>query len=84
MITPQVQIKINLPQALKDFLESKAQKFDMPIAGYVKHLILKDVSNLDYPVFEMSERSKKKLKKALKERDKATKVTDVTEFFKNL
>ena len=84
MITQQAQIKVNLPLALKDYLESKARKFDMPLAGYIKHLILNDVSDLDFPIFQMSDRSEKKLKKALKERNKAIKVTNVSEFFKNL
>lgn len=81
MITQQAQIKINLPLALKDFLESRASRFDMPLAGYVKHLIIKDVSDLDFPVFKMSERSEKKLEVALKEKDKAV---NATEFFKHL
>ncbi len=84
MITQQAQIKVNLPLALKDYLESKARKFDMPLAGYIKHLILNDVSDLDYPTFQMSARSEEKLKKALKEKNKAIKVTNVSEFFKNL
>lgn len=84
MITQQAQIKLNLPLVLKDYLESKARKFDMPLAGYIKHLILNDVSDLDFPTFQMSDRSEKKLKKALKERNTAIKVTDVSEFFKNL
>lgn len=84
MITQQAQIKLNLPLVLKDYLESKARKFDMPLAGYIKHLILNDVSDLDFPTFKMSDRSEKKLKKALKERSKAVKVTNVSEFFKNL
>jgi hypothetical protein len=45
MLTQQVQVKINLPLALKDFLDSKAAKFDMPLADYVKHLVLQDVSS---------------------------------------
>jgi len=56
----------------------------MPLAGYIKHLILNDVSDLDFPVFQMSDKSEKKLKKALKEKNKAVKVTNVSEFFKNL
>ena len=39
MITHQAQIKLNLPLALKDFLDSKAQRFGMPLAAYIKHLI---------------------------------------------
>lgn len=84
MITQQAQIKLNLPLVLKDYLESKARKFDMPLAGYIKHLILNDVSDLDFPTFQMSDRSEKKLKKAVKERNKAIKVTNISEFFNKL
>lgn len=84
MITPQAQIKVNLPVNLKEFLESKAQKFGMPLAGYIKHLILKDVEDMDYPTFEASDRTIKAYKKALKDKDKAIEVTDIDEFFKNL
>ena len=84
MITQQVQIKLNLPLALKDFLESKAQKFDMPLAGYLKHLILNDVSDLDYPTFQISDSSEKKAKKALAEKGAAVKIANVSQYFKNL
>jgi len=84
MNTPQAQIKINLPLPLKEFAESKANTYGMPLAGYIKHLILSDVKDAEYPVFEMSARSKKMLKKALEERDAAVAVKDVSDFFKNL
>lgn len=84
MITQQTQIKLNLPLALKEFLESKAQRFGMPIAAYVKHLIIKDVENMEYPTFEASDKTIKAYKKALRDKDKAIEVTDVDEFFKHL
>lgn len=87
MITQQAQIKLNLPLVLKDFLESKASRFGMPIAAYVKHLIVKDVEDMEYPTFELSEKSERALKRALKEKDKATTITNKEEldkFFKNL
>ncbi len=84
MITPQTQVKLNLPLALKDFLESKASKFGMPLAGYIKHLILKDVADMEYPTFEASDRTIRKAKEALKNKDKAILVKDVDKFFKNL
>ncbi len=86
MITQQAQIKINLPLALKDFLESKASRFGMPLAGYIKHLMLKDVENMQYPEFELSERSEKAYKRALKARKegKLISVDNIDEFFKNL
>lgn len=84
MITEQTQIKINLPVALKEFIESRAARFGMPIAGYIKHLILKDVADLEYPTFPASERTTGKALKALKEKDKSTVVKDIHKFFKNL
>lgn len=84
MITPQAQIKINLPFPLKEFLESKAGKFGMPLAGYIKHLILEDVADMEYPVFEASESTIKAYKKALKEKRQGREVKDLDKFFKNL
>lgn len=84
MITQQTQIKVNLPVALWEFLASKAAKYDLPVAGYVRHLVIKDVSDMDYPVYQMSDRTKKILKKALKDRRKAIVVNDVSEYFKKL
>lgn len=87
MVTQQAQIKITLPLALKDFIESRASKFGLPIAAYVRHLIVRDVEDMEYPEFELSERSEKVLQKALKEKDKAITINSKEElnaFFKNL
>lgn len=84
MLTPQSQIKINLPLVLKDFLESRANRFDMPIASYVKHLILNDVSEMEFPSFKISDSSEAKAKKALSEKRKSIKVTNVKDYFKKL
>ena len=85
MITQQAQIKVNLPLQLKEYLESKASRFGMPLAGYIKHLILKEVVDMDYPVFEASDRTLKAYRKALKERAKAVKVKgDIGKFLENL
>lgn len=79
MVTQQAQIKITLPLALKDFVESKASKVGLPIASYIKHLILKEVENMDYPVFKASDSTIRKAKKALKNKDKSILV----EYFYN-
>lgn len=84
MITQQTQIKINLPLALKEYLESKAKKYDMPIAGYVKHLILKDVADMEYPTFRLSDRSEAKLEHALKTKTKAKNVTSTSTYLESL
>ena len=84
MITQQSQIKVNLPIQLKEYLESKANKFGMPLAGYIKHLILEDVADMDYPEYEASDRTIKKAEKAIKEKNKSILVEDVDKFFKDL
>ncbi len=86
MVTQQAQVKLNLPLALKEYLESKASRFGMPLAGYIKHLVLKDVEDMDYPIFELSERSEKAYKRALRaqKEGKLVSVDNVDAFFKNL
>ncbi len=84
MITQQAQVKLNLPLALKDFLESKASKFGMPLAGYIKHLILKDVADMEYPTFEASDRTIKAYKRALRNKDKAVTFKNIDELDKYL
>ena len=86
MNTPQSQIKINLPANLKDLVQSRASRFGMPLAGYIKHLILKDVEDMDYPVYEASERTIKAYKQALKDEKegKLVEVTDIKKFFDEL
>ena len=86
MNTSQSQIKVNLHLPMKEYLESKASKFGMPIAGYIKHLILKDIEDMDYPTYQASEETEKAYKKAVTDHDsgKTHKVNDVDKFFEEL
>jgi len=84
MVTAQTQIKITLPLRAKEFLESRAQQFGLPVAGFVRHLIIQEIRDMDYPVFQASESTEKAYREAMKNRDKAIKVTNLDEFFKNL
>lgn len=84
MITQQTQIKLNLPLSLKEYLESKAGKFGMPLAAYIRHLILKDIEDMGYPTYVASDKTIRAYKKALKEKDKAVEVKDIDKFFENL
>lgn len=86
MLTQQSQIKVNLPIQLKDYLESKAGKFGMPMAVYIKYLILRDVSEEGYPVFSVSEKTEKAYEQAQKEekKDKLIKLNDLNKFFENM
>jgi predicted DNA-binding protein len=71
---------------MKEYLESKANKFGMPIAGYIKHLILKDIEDMDYPIYQASEVTEKAYKKAMEEQvsGKTVKVNNIDKFFEEL
>lgn len=86
MITPQTQIKLNLPVTLKDFLESKAKRYGIPMSDYLKHLILKDVEGEEYPTYEPSESTIRAYRQALKDlkAGRYVEVDDVDKFFKEL
>lgn len=84
MITQQAQIKINLPLALMDYISSRAAKFDLPVATYIKHLIIQDAGELEYPTFPASKGTEKAYQEAMANQDKAIPIDDVDEFFKNL
>jgi len=77
----QIQLKISLSEQLNDRLESKAARLGVPVTQFVKHLILKEVENEEYPTFAASERVETNTKKALAEYDKAVNASD---FFKTL
>lgn len=84
MITQQTQIKLNLPLSLKEYLESKAGRYGIPLASYIRHLILKDIEDMDYPTYEASDKTIKAYRKALREKNKAIEVEDADKFFDNL
>lgn len=86
MNTPQSQIKINIPLSMKEYLESKADKFGMPIAGYIKHLILKDIEDMEYPTYLASQETENAHKKAIEDhkKGKTIKVNDIKKFFDEL
>lgn len=77
----QIQLKISLSEQLNDLLESKAARLGVPVTQLVKHLILKEVENEEYPTFAASEQLERNTKKALEEYNKAV---DSAIFFKNL
>ena len=84
MITPQSQVKVNLPLPLKEFLESRANRFGMPISVYVKHLILKDVESMEYPTYQASRLTIERAKEALKNDSESVAVDNIDEFFEKL
>lgn len=84
MQTQTTQIRVTLPVQLQGYLQTKASKFGLGLSAYVKNLIINDVKDVEYPIFEASERTEKAYKKAIQERDQAVEVGDVDEFLDNL
>lgn len=77
----QIQLKISLSEKLNNLLESKASRVGIPTTQFVKFLILKEVEDINYPCFEVSEEVEKNTKKALRQ---VSKAVDASEFFKTL
>ena len=83
MSTQQVQIKLTIPQELKEFLDTKAMRLGLPVASYVRHLIIRDVEDMEYPVYKMSKRLEKIVRQAEKDY-KAGKAVNAADLFKEL
>jgi hypothetical protein len=80
MNTP-IQLKINLTEELRELLQSKASKFGVPLTHYVKHVLMNDVQDVEYPVFRASAATEEAAKQAMNELDRAV---DAKDFFKQL
>ncbi len=80
------QIKITLPQNLYLHLKSKAEKFDLGLATYIRHLVINDVKDVNIPVFKMSKNREKIALKALQDhKDGKTKeIKDIDQYFDSL
>lgn len=76
-----IHLKINLTSELQELLKSKASKFGIPLTQYVKHVLIKDVENVEFPVFKASEETEKAAREALENLDDAV---DAKNFFRSL
>ena len=76
MSTTQVQLKISLSPQLSALLAAKAARVGVPVTQMVKHLIIKDVENTEYPTYKISKRTEKRTQGAMKQIDKAVDATD--------
>ncbi|HTK03864.1 MAG TPA: hypothetical protein VL401_03830 [Alphaproteobacteria bacterium] len=61
------QIKVTLPDELYLHLKSKAERFGLGLASYLRHLVINDVKDVDIPVFKMSAEREKIALKALED-----------------
>jgi predicted DNA-binding protein len=85
-MSTQVQIKVTIPQELKEFLDTKAMRLGLPVASYVRHIIIRDVEDIEYPIYQASKATERAYKQAFKEykAGKTVKVKNLNKFFDEL
>lgn len=64
MQTQTTQVRVTLPVQLQGFLQAKASRYGLSLSSYIRNLIIDDVQDVAYPVFEMSDQSLQALKEA--------------------
>ena len=65
MQTQTTQIRVTLPVQLQGYLQTKANKYGLSLSAYIRNLVINDVQDVDYPVFEMSDQSISDLKESI-------------------
>lgn len=80
------QVKITLPNELYLYVKSKAEKFDLNLASYIRHLVINDVRDMNIPVFKMSEKTERNGLQALQEfkKGKTTKIDNIDKYFDSI
>ena len=86
MRTTQAQIKLNLPLELKAYVQTKADKYGLTLASYVRHLIIKDAETPVYPMYKASKKTEEAYKRAIgaERKGKTIKVKNIERFFSEL
>lgn len=76
----------SLPEELYWHLKSKADRFGLNLASYVRHLVINDVKDGDIPVFKMSEKREKIALKALDdyEHGRTKEIGNLDKYFDSL
>lgn len=84
--TQTTQVKVTLSDELYLHLRSRAERFGLNLAAYIRNLVINDVKDVDIPVFKMSERTERNGLKALREYEegRTTKIDDVDKYFDSL
>ncbi len=86
MQTQTVQLRVTLPTQLQGYLQAKASRLGLNMSAYVKNLIINDIRGVDFPVYEMSEKSLADLAEAKEEERTANlaRTNDIRSFLKNI
>ena len=52
-----IQLRVTLPTELQAYLQTKASRFGLNMSAYVKNLIINDVKDVTYPVYQASKQT---------------------------
>ncbi len=80
------QLKINLPLPLYDYLQSKAQRYGLTMAGYLKTLIVNDIKDMEMPIYCASTKIEKLYRQAklAETKNQLIDIKDIDQFFQKL
>jgi len=80
------QIRVTLPVRLQGYLQTKSSKYGLSLSAYIKNLIINDVQDVEYPVYEMSDQAISDYKEAKKAEntDDLVQTDDVGSFLSDL
>jgi len=81
MSATQIQLKISLSEQLSGAFGFKAARVGVPVTQLVKHLIIKEVEDLEYQHFKCPRLLKKEHREAMEHIDEAV---DALDFFNQL
>jgi hypothetical protein len=84
MKTQATQLRVTLPSQLQRYLQVKANKFGLSLSAYVRNLIIDDVKDLEYPIFEASSRTEQSYKEATHDRENAMEMDQFFDSLNNL
>lgn len=80
----QIQIKFTVSEQIKEILTTNASALGLPVASYVRYIVIKEVEDDLYPSFKMSKRTERRVKEAKKDYINAKVVKNIDKFFNEL
>jgi len=80
------QLRVTLPAELQAYLQTKASKFGLNMSAYVKNLIINDVKDIEYPIYQASQKTEDAYQQARKAEKNGELIStdNVADFLKDL
>lgn len=81
-----VQLRVTLPAILQNHLQTKAGRLGLNMSSYVKNLIINDVRDVEYPVYQASKKMEQAYQAAKldEKKGKLVRADDLKKFLNDL